>query len=159
MFPDCILVGDSFVVVIEAKNYLGKIRAKGDVKNTVWVNSRNGEEVDIAACWGNNPYKQAHNYMDAARSLLRSNMSRSKKQECNSISFYQVVVFPDGANLSALEIDLTEYSRITKLKSLVDTIHDLERQTRSYPHKKGDRKFISSEIEDYLRGRPVRKTA
>lgn len=58
---------------------------------------------------------------------------------------------------SELETDLEMYSRVIKLGSLVDSIHDIERQTRSYPRKKGDRNFLSSEIENYLRGRPAKR--
>ena len=151
---DCIVVGNSFVAVIEAKHYGGKIYADGDVRNSVWLCAEDRKKpIEIRSCWGNNPYQQVTAYVHGAMELISRNTSFRRKNICKDVSFYGVVVFPDNANLSALEPKLGEHYRATKLGNLLDVLHQLERQTQQSPLTKGEKRLSAAEIKDCLYGR------
>ncbi len=154
MVADCIVVGNSFIAVIEAKNYAGKIYADGDVRNSVWLCAEDGKNrIEVGSCWGNNPYKQVRTYAEGAMALVNQNISFRRKNICKDVSFYGVIIFPDDADLSALAPDLGKYYRVTKLSDLPDVLHQLERQTPQSFLKKGEKRLSAAEIEDCLYGR------
>ncbi|PZO45769.1 MAG: hypothetical protein DCF15_21260 [Phormidesmis priestleyi] len=161
MFTDCIVIGDSFIAIIEAKNYSGKIYAEGDTSNSVWLSlDHQKHSMEIASCWGNNPYKQVHTYVSGAMQLFRDNSSFLSKNIVKEIALYGVVVFPDNADLSALDTHLGAHYRITQLGDLVDVLHDLERQARQHPSRT---KLSVADVENCLYGRkslkPLRRSA
>ena len=159
MFTDCIVIGNSFVAVIEAKNYSGKVYTDGDTRNSVWRCSANRKDsIEIASCWGNNPYQQVSAYVRGAMQLFNGNTSFLRRNICSEVSFYGVVVFPDNADLSTLDTDLGKHYRVTKLGDLVDVLHELERQTQQIPVRRGTQRLSRADIEDGLYGRkPVRR--
>lgn len=154
MVADCIVVGNSFIAVIEAKHYAGKIYADGDVRNSVWLSAEDRKNrIEIGSCWGNNPYKQVTTYVQGAMELIGKNVPFRRKNICKDVSFYGVVVFPDNADLSSLGVDFGKYYRVTKLGDLLDVLHQLERQTQQGLLRKGEKRLSAAEIEDCLHGR------
>ena len=154
MVADCIVVGSSFIAVIEAKHYAGKIYADGDTRNSVWLCAKERQNaIEIASCWGDNPYKQVTAYVHGAMALLKRNTAFRQKNICKDVSVYGVVVFPDTADLSMLDTDLGKYYRVTKLGELADVLHQLGRQTQQVPIKKGEKRLSATEIAESLHGR------
>ena len=162
MLTDCIVVGNSFVAVIEAKSYSGRIHTEGDTRNSVWLNSEGRKSMEIKSSWGNNPYKQVSTYVQNAMGLFESNFNQSinfiRKAPCKEVSFYGIVVFPDGADLTTLDIDLGKLYRVTLLKDLVDVLHNLERQTRQFHTERGHKGLSAIDIENCLHGRYEKKS-
>ena len=155
MLTDCIVIGNSFIAVIEAKNYSGKIYTEGDTRNSAWLNlSRQKRSIEIASCWGNNPYKQVSTYVQSAMSLFRDNRDQGRTQRniSKDVSFYGIVVFPDNADFSSLDTDLGNLYRVTHLKNLVDVLHELERQTQKFHVEKGIKGLSSVDIKNCLYG-------
>lgn len=153
-FADCIVAGNSFIAVIEAKNYVGKIYADGDVQNSTWLCAEDSKDpVEVVSCWGDNPYKQVDNYVKGAMALVNQNISFRRKNICKNVSFYGIVVFPDNADISALDLNLEKYYRVTKLSDLPDVLHQLERLTLQSPLRKGEKRLSAAEIKDCLYGR------
>ncbi|MGJ3253623.1 MAG: NERD domain-containing protein [Elainellaceae cyanobacterium] len=156
---DCVLIGKSFVVVVEAKNYLGKIQSLGDVKRTSWQVSSDGNKgMEIGSCWGNNPYQQVDSYTKSVMKIIQDKLPWNKNITHNKVSCYGVVVFPDNADLTMLDTDLGSYYRITNLSSLLDVIHKLERQAQQQS-RSGHKSLSPQEIEAYLCGKPLPKSA
>ncbi|MGB3769007.1 MAG: NERD domain-containing protein [Phormidesmis sp.] len=154
MVADCVVVGSSFIAVIEAKQYAGKIYADGDSRNAVWLCAEERRNpIKIASCWGDNPYKQVTAYVHGAMALLKRNAAFRQKNICKEVSIYGVVVFPDTADLSLLDTDLGKYYRVAKLGELADVLHQLERQAQQIPTKKGEKSLVAAEIEESLYGR------
>jgi len=154
MVADCIVVGSSFIAVIEAKQYAGKIYADGDSRNSVWLCAEERRNpITIASCWGDNPYKQVTAYVHGAMALLKRNTAFRQQNICKEVSIYGVVVFPDTADLSMLDTDLGQYYRVAKLGELVDVLHQLERQTQQIPIKKSEKRLSATEIAESLYGR------
>ena len=158
MIADCIVVGNSFIAIIEAKHYPGKIYADGDTRNSAWLCAENQKNsIEIASCWGDNPYKQVTAYMHGAMSFVTQNIPLHRKNICKDISFYGIVVFPDNADLSMLDTDLGPFCRVTTLGSLVDVLHQLARQAQQRPTQKGEKRLSAAEIEACLYGRNLAK--
>jgi hypothetical protein len=158
MFTDCIVIGNSFIAVIEAKNYSGKIHAEGGTRNSVWLCSEGQKgSIEIASCWGNNPYQQTSAYVRGAMQLLSENVSFVKRNTSNQVSVYGIIVFPDNADLSALDAELGRHYRVTRLCDLEDVLHELERQTQQIPVRKGIQRLSPADIEAGLLGRKSAK--
>lgn len=158
MLTDCIVVGNSFVAVIEAKNYSGKIHTEGDTRNSVWLSSESQRRTtEIVSCWGNNPYKQVSTYVQSAMGLFKDNFNGSMsfigRNTCKEVSFYGVVVFPDNADLSSLDTDLGDFYKVTHLRDLVNVLHDLERQTQQFHAKRGGKGISAADVERCLHGK------
>lgn len=154
MVADCIVVGSSFIAVIEAKHYAGKIYTDGDTRNSVWLCAEERQNaIEIASCWGDNPYKQITAYVHGAMALLKRNTAFRQKNICKDVSFYGVVVFPDAADLSMLDTDLGKYYRVTKLGELADVLYQLDSQTQQISTKKGEERLSADEIAESLYGR------
>jgi hypothetical protein len=156
-FTDCIVIGQSFIVVIEAKHYSGRIRSEGDVQRTTWhAIQKNQGEIEILSFWGNNPYQQVDRYTKSVIEIIGERIGW-KHLTHNKVCVYGVVVFPDSADLSLLDTELGSYYRVTKLKDLVDVIRDLAYQTQCRA-KKERRNLPPNEIKAYLSGSPLKKS-
>lgn len=155
-FTDCIVIGDSFVAVIEAKNYSGKIHTEGDTRNSVWLSSEGSKVMEIRSSWGNNPYGQVETYVKSAMGLFESNFNQTRsvfRRASKEVSFYGIVVFPDNADFSVLDTDLGKLYSVTHIGDLTDVLHELERQTRKFNAERGRKGLSAADIETCLYGR------
>jgi len=148
-FVDCLLVSESCVVVIEAKNYSGKIKAIGDPKSTLWQSHKlNGECVKIACGCKINPYKQVSSYTDSVMSRL------SREVDRNLVKVYSMVIFPDNADVSAISAEIGGYCRVIPLKDLTPAIKEIEAIVSSRINNDQSRRS-PQQISNLLHGLPA----
>jgi hypothetical protein len=133
---DFIVVGQSFLAVIEAKGYGGKIISGQNILNSRWYcqNSK-GHQIEVASCWGVNPYMQVDTY---AKSLMRvfEDLSKKwpslKKSPRKRIAYsYGIVVFKSEADISDIPAKLSEFRRVTTLDNLINTIEAVEQDVKT----------------------------
>jgi hypothetical protein len=60
---DFVVIGQSFLAVIEAKGYGGKVISGQNILNSRWYcQDSRGHQVEVKSCWGINPYMQVDTY-------------------------------------------------------------------------------------------------
>ncbi|WP_416667856.1 NERD domain-containing protein [Egbenema bharatensis] len=151
-FVDVLLIGKSYVVVIEAKNFDGVIKARGTPKLTPWFSQRlSGAEVPIASV-GTNPYAQVNGYVDSVMKKLRNEVS------ANRVVVYGVVVFAEKADVSFVSNSIGKYSRVTTLGNLLSVIDDLE-TAAAFKTRAAKLQRSPHQIQDLLYGLPMRRSA
>lgn len=69
---DFVVILETCVVVIEAKNYCGKIIADGYPTNSQWFCQTEDQTIKIDSCWGENPYQQCDRYTKSVWKLLQT---------------------------------------------------------------------------------------
>jgi hypothetical protein len=120
-FVDCLVIGKGCIMVIEAKNYGGKIEAIGDPKLTEWQAHASGESSKIVCGTKTNPYEQVNGYVDSVMNRL------GKEFRHRQLKVFSVVVFPDNADVSTINEGIDGYCRVILLRDLVKTLKDLEK--------------------------------
>lgn len=151
-FVDVLLIGKSYVVVIEAKNFDGVIKARGTPKLTPWFSQRpSGAEVPIRSV-RTNPYLQVNSYVDSVMKKLRNEVSADR------VVVYGVVVFAEKADVSFVSNNIGKYSRVTNLENLLSVIDDLE-TAAAFKTRAAKLQRSPHQIQDLLYGLPMRKSA
>jgi hypothetical protein len=147
-FVDLIVILNSYcVVVIEAKRYLGKIQAKGDVKNNEWVCHNSEGLIPIQSAGMENPYHQIVKY---TKNISMKLETYTRKYKCHRITVYGLIVFPGKADISALGDDFGTYYLVETLDNLGTLLEDIEQE---HKHSSSNNKLLSNrQIEDVLRG-------
>ena len=152
-FVDCLIFTPSCVVVVEAKNYAGQIRAEGEALTTAWFCIKPEEQSRIESCHGCNPYEQVSAYINSVINQLKP---IRRKQE---VPVYGIIIFPDDADIHALPVKIDRYTRIVQLKELISTVQALEKVAIS----KSDRwrnPISAQDLEDTVFGRSrIRNTS
>lgn len=145
-FTDCLVISRYCIVVIEVKNYVGKLYTYGDVKNDKWMcENQSGRQVPVNSM-SVNPYHQLQSYCSEVRNLVakRSNLK---------IPVYGIVVFPEKADISELGEDLGVYYRVSTMDNMVSTIENIENVLN---HRRADKPvYAPDKILDILLGRPI----
>jgi Nuclease-related domain len=154
-FTDFIVTANNTAIVIEAKNYSGRIQAEGDIKNTQWYVCQNGNDnnLTILSSWGKNPYQQLNRYTNSL--LNRFDNRRSRNTARPRIFTYGIVVFPDKADISAIESGLSDFYRVIRLGQLVEIIEELSIKSVNKSDSTAG-VVTSQQIENILLGRPIR---
>jgi Nuclease-related domain len=150
-FTDFLVVGQNCVIVIEAKFYQGTIHAEGDARRTTWYcTSLKGTTPQLVKSAGKrNPHEQVSDYCDSVRTKLFS------RKTAGAIRVYGVIVFPQGTEVAAISAEIRDYSRITTLDQLAQTIQEIESEwNRRNPEPDG---LSPQQLEDWLYGRPILK--
>jgi hypothetical protein len=156
MFTDCILFGNSFVIVVEAKNYSGHISSEGDPRKTDWYSiDYEGKSRRILSSWGNNPYVQVTAYCNGVMRIIEKNQRYSSAMK-HKIKVYGVVVFPENAELLIPE-NIEYYRRVVTLDNLEGAIYELEKlsgnsNSSSTPH------LSSQDVFDLISGIRKKRT-
>jgi hypothetical protein len=147
---DFIVVGQSCVFIIEAKFYLGRITAEGDVRNEQWIcQTVAGRNHPVKSSGGENPYKQLINYTNSM--MDRVPLSRAK----GKIGVFGIILFPEGSDVSCVQSAVSRYYRITTLERLVQVIQDLEIAfTDRNQHRLSP--LSVEQLDDLICGRPVK---
>jgi hypothetical protein len=148
---DFIVIGRSCVFIIEAKFYLGKILAEGDVRNTQWTCRTTAGRNQIVRCsGGDNPYKQVIAYTDSM--INRVKLCRAD----GKIGVYGIIVFPEGTDISHIKPEMGSYYRVTTLERIVQVVQDLELAfTDRNQHRLSP--LSVKQLDDLICGRPVRR--
>jgi hypothetical protein len=150
---DIIVVSKACIFVIEAKYYVGKIRATGDARTTEWyAYGLSGSSHKVNSAGGKNPYEQVTGYFNSVFTKV------SRSQMKGKIGVYGVVVFPKDTDIKAVEAQIGGQYRVTTLEHLVQVLQDLET-----PWLFGNREptcdFLPKQVENLLLGKPIRKVA
>jgi hypothetical protein len=149
---DVLLIGQSCVIVIEAKNYSGKIRAAGDPKLTEWFcQTPEGQEIPVNSV-GKNPYSQVNFYVDSVMKRLSNEVSAHR------VVVYSIVVFAKGADVSRVDNCNGNYSRVTTLDALLQVISELE-TAAVFRTKHGRPTRSPYQLQDLLYKLPMRRSA
>lgn len=119
-FVDCLLIGKSYVVVIEAKNYGGQIKSAGNPRATEWFSYKVDGGSSKIKCSKTNPYEQVNTYADSVMGRISQEVSQRR------VRVFSVVVFPDNADVSALVAEIGGFCRVILLKDLVMTMEEFE---------------------------------
>ncbi len=143
-FTDCILISKDCLIVLEAKNYTGKIDAEGDFENDRWYAVKGTERLEVQSLWGDNPFHQVNEY---CMSLLRMVQKRSSW----NIPVYGVIVFPEGADLSLIVNQIGRFYRIATIDRLVAVLDIMEAEARR--HNSFTKRPTPHQIENIIRGR------
>lgn len=143
-FTDCILISKDCLIVLEAKNYTGKIDAEGDFENDRWYAVKGTEKMEVQSLWGDNPFHQVNEY---CMSLLRMVQKRSSW----NIPVYGVIVFPEGADLSVIGNQIGRFYRIATIDRLVAVLDIMEAEARR--HNSFTKRPTPHQIENIIRGR------
>jgi Nuclease-related domain len=147
---DCLVFARSCVVVIEAKNYKGRIEADGDATTTPWFQVQDGKYIEIKSCYGCNPYEQVSRYTESVMSKLSSVVEKKW------VKVYSMVVFPDHANLIAISSEIDDaYSRVVRLDEVPAILKKLEDKAMNTP-KARKNPLSAQQIEDIFLGRSAR---
>ncbi|MBI1921873.1 MAG: NERD domain-containing protein [Geobacter sp.] len=148
-FVDCLVISRECLMVIEAKYYGGTLEAEGDVANTRWFSRNHGaKKSEIKSSWGDNPYHQVREYATTLFSLIRE---RSPWK----LHAYGIIVFPAGADITAIGDKLGKYYRITTLDRLVATLDHIEAEARR--ENIHTRRPTPEQVEELIRGRNMGK--
>ncbi|MEA5447598.1 NERD domain-containing protein [Leptolyngbya sp. CCNP1308] len=145
---DFVVIGQSFLAVIEAKGYGGKIISGQNILNSRWYcQNSQGHKIEVMSSWGINPYMQVDTY---AKSLMRvfedlsKKWPRLKKSPRKRIAYsYGIVVFKSEADISDIPMKLSEFRRVTTLDNLISTIESVEQDVKTL---KAGRLVRASEI-------------
>jgi hypothetical protein len=142
---DFAVVTRSCVIVLEVKNYWGRVAAEGDVTNTRWLcQDGSREAVVVKSSWGINPYHQVREYSMSLMNLLQ-------RQPQWRLPVYGIVVFPETADLSSIDERIGRFYRITRSDRLVAVLENIDAEARR-EHAFGKRP-APAEIGNLLRGR------
>jgi len=68
---DFIVITETCVVVIEAKQYPGKIITDRDAMNNQWFCQNGNHRFPIKSCWGKNPFQQCDRYTKSVLTILQ----------------------------------------------------------------------------------------
>ena len=153
---DFIVIGQSCVFIVEAKYYLGKISAEGDVRNMPWTCQTTSGRKVVKTPGGNNPYKQVTGYTDSMKG--RVELARAGGR----IGVYGIVVFPEGADVTQINDEIGGHYRVTTLDRLIQVIQDLETAFIQRSHQECSN-LSPKQLEDLICRKlfipPVRKRA
>lgn len=143
---DFVVVTRSCVMVLEVKNYWGRVTAEGDVVNSRWFCTDGSREpVEVRSSWGVNPYHQVREYAMSVMNLLQ------QRQPQWRLPVYGLVVFPESADLAAMDERLGRYYRLVRSDRLLAVLDAVDAEARR-EHAFGKRP-APAEIENVLRGR------
>lgn len=143
-FTDCILISKDCLIVMEAKNYTGRIDADGDFENDRWYAMNGTGKLQVQSLWGDNPFHQVNEY---CMSLLRLVQKRSNW----NMPVYGVIVFPEGADLSVIGSQIGRFYRIVTIDRLVAVLDIIEGEARR--HNAFTKRPTPHQIENVIRGR------
>ncbi|RII25753.1 MAG: nuclease [Geobacter sp.] len=122
-FVDCMVISRDCLIVVEAKNYSGRIVAEGDPENTAWLcNSNDGTTVEVKSSWGINPYHQVREYTMSLMNLVKRGRWK--------LSAYGVIVFPEGTDIEAMAEKIGKFYRVTTFDRLVGLLGNLDAEAR-----------------------------
>jgi hypothetical protein len=111
-------------MVREVKNYRGRVIAEGDTANSRWLCTDGARDaVEVRSSWGLNPYHQVREYAMSLMNLLH-------QQSPWRLPVYGVVVFPETADLSAMDERIGRYFRITRNDRLVAVLENIDAEAR-----------------------------
>lgn len=143
-FTDCIIISKDCLIVLEAKNYTGRIDAEGDFENDRWYAVKGTEKLPVQSLWGDNPFHQVNEY---CMSLLRLVQKRSSW----NMPVYGVIVFPEGADLSMVGSQIGRFYRIVTIDRLIAVLDNIEGEARR--HNAFTKRPTPHQIENIIRGR------
>jgi hypothetical protein len=142
-FVDCLVISRDCLVVVEAKNYSGKIVPEGDLENSTWLcQGEDGLTVAVKGAWGVNPYHQVREYTMSLMNLIKRGRWK--------LSAYGVIVFPEGTDISPLGDTIGRFYRITTADRLVGLIGNLDAAARR--ENAFTKRPTPDEIENLIRG-------
>ena len=99
-------------MVLEVKNYWGKVTSEGDTANSRWqCTDGSRPTVEVKSSWGVNPYHQVREYAMSLMNLVQ------QRQPQWRLPVYGIVVFPETADLGALDERIGRYYRVTRSDS------------------------------------------
>lgn len=143
-FVDCMVISRDCLIVVEAKNYSGRIEAEGDLENTAWLCHSTGDTpVEVKSAWGANPYHQVREYTMSLMNLVK----RGKWK----LSVYGVIVFPEGTDITGLDEKIGKFYRITSLERLVGLLGNLDAEARRV--NAFSKRPSPEQIENLIRGK------
>lgn len=142
-FTDCLVVSSYGIVVIEAKNYPGKIEADGDVENTKWY-YHNPKRREMKCPWGLNPFHQINHYCMSVLTLMNTR-GRWK------MPVYGVIVFPNQADLTTIGENVGNFYSLVNLRNIVETVDRLLREGRQ--NLPPGKRPTLQQVDNILRGR------
>jgi myosin heavy subunit len=150
---DIIVISKACIFVLEAKYYVGKIRSTGDAKRTEWYcYGLSGSRHKVNSSGGENPYKQVTGYHDS----VWAKVSRSSMKD--KVKIFGVVVFPDAAEISAIESQIAGQYKVTTLEQLVQVLQGLE-TSWLFDNRQQASDLSPEQIENLLLGKPIRRAA
>ena len=142
-FIDCLVISRECLVVVEAKNYRGKVDAEGDFANDVWT-CYDPEPHEIVSLWGKNPYHQVNEYCMNLMTLAR----RRSRWE---MPVFGVIVFPAESDVSGLTDAFGRFYRVTTLDRLVGVLENIMADARR--HNAFSKRPAPKQLESLLLGR------
>jgi hypothetical protein len=144
---DFVLISKNCLVVLEVKNYWGKVDTEGDATNTRWhCTDGSRESVGITSSWGINPYHQVREYVMSLMNLVQ------QRQPQWRLPVYGMVVFPESADISALEEKIGRYYRVIRSDRLVVVLENIDAEARR-EHAVGKRPTPEQVENELLRRR------
>ena len=151
-FTDLLLIGSSFVMVIEAKNYGGTIYSEGDPKNSYWFSrgQKTGEPKEIRSCYGTNPYHQAKAYKNGIMSRL------AEEIRANRIGVYTAIIFPNNADIRNLGETMSPWIHVGTVNSLGEIARKCEKESKQFVAAHGSIQRSAQDIRNLLLRRPVK---
>lgn len=152
MLTDCLVIGTSCVIAVEAKGYSGKIAPERDTRNSSWFSTEKSSRPRlINSSWGQNPYLQVKTYAEYALKKIKVRIPPYQAESRNKIMYFGIVVFPDAADLSKLGADLGKHYRVIHYSELGDTLLEIEKLV-SQQGKPSKESFSFQDLERYLFG-------
>ena len=143
-FVDCMVISRDCLVVVEAKNYSGRIVAEGDLENTAWLcHSADDTTVEVKSAWGTNPYHQVREYTMSLMNLVKRGRWK--------LSIYGVVVFPEGTDIAGLDEKIGKFYRVTTFDRLVGLLGNLDAEARRM--NAFTKRPSPEQIENLIRGK------
>lgn len=132
---DAIVVGESFIAVIEAKECKGRIAPEhGSACNDTWYSyGADGNRKKVLSSKGN-PYKQTHAYATSVLGLANADkpILRFESRSKYRIPSFGIIVFPEGADVSAIESGLpSEYYYVATLDTLLAILRKIEDRVKN----------------------------
>lgn len=142
-FVDCMVISRDCLIVVEAKNYSGRIEAEGDLENTTWLCRSDDTTVEVKSAWGTNPYHQVREYTMSLMNLVKRGRWK--------LSAYGVIVFPEGTDITGLEEKIGKFYRITSFDRLVGLLGNLDAEARRV--NAFTKRPSPEQIENLIRGK------
>ncbi len=143
---DFVVVSKNCLVVLEVKNYWGEVTAEGETANSPWQ-CRDGtrEPVGVKSSWGVNPYHQVREYAMSLMNLVQ------QRQPQWRLPVHGIVVFPESADIAALDERIGRYYRVIRSDRLVAVLENIDAEARR-EHAFGKRP-TPAQVESLLLGR------
>ena len=143
---DFVVISRYCLMVLEVKNYWGKVTSEGDTANSRWqCTDGSRPTVEVKSSWGVNPYHQVREYAMSLMNMVQQHQGEWK------LPVHGVVVFPESADVSALDERIGRYYRVARSDRLVAVLENIDAEARR--ERVVGKRPTPAQVENLLRGR------